>query len=442
MYRLLRFFFIQFSSKNIGSGESIRQIIIMKRFYKPAILALFLIFTAIASAADYDFQSDGIYYKVMSLDKMTVGVTKGDKNYTGKVVIPSTVSYNDRTFTVTQILGESFSESSVITVTIPETVTFIGYRAFSSTSRLSKIEFPTKQPLRIMHYAFINSALESVIIPDNVTELGEDVFMDCQNMVSVEIGEGIKQIPSGAFLRNIKLENIKLGSNITSIGDHAFRDCNYLTEISLPEGVKSIGMYAFGGCSRLTEIKLPEGIEKIESYMFKDCVRLTEITIPDNVREVQSSAFQGCTRLKAVIFGANIETIAESCIKDCTALTEIGIRNPEPPTCKAFTNKQYMDIALKVPEGAIADYKKAEPWKNFWSIEAIGSSGVDAVAADRIVSVRGGIIYLTDEAAAQGVKIYDTTGRCVYDGCDTVVSGLNSGIYIVKTKDTTVKVCL
>lgn len=414
----------------------------MKRFYKPAILALFLIFTAIASAADYDFESDGIYYKVMSLDKMTVGVTKGDKNYTGKVVIPSTVSYNDRTFTVTQILGESFESSTVTEVSLPKTITFIGYKAFSLTSRLKGIELPTEQPLRIVDYVFSGTGLESIVIPDNVTELGRYVFQSCKSLVSVEIGEGITEIPEYAFIYNDKLENIKLNSNITSIGRGAFQDCGVLTEISLPEGVKSIGSNAFRGCSRLTDIKLPEGIEKIESYMFKDCVRLTEITIPNNVLTVENSAFNGCTRLKKVIFGAKIENIEISCIKDCTALTEIGIRNPEPPTCKAFTNKQYMDIALKVPEGAIADYKKAEPWKNFWSIEAIGSSGVDAVAADRIVSVRGGVIYLTDEAAAQGVKVYDTTGRCVYDGCDTVVSGLCSGIYIVKTKDTTVKVCL
>lgn len=414
----------------------------MKRFYKPAILALFLIFTAIASAADYDFESDGIYYKVMSLDKMTVGVTKGDKNYTGKVVIPSTVSYNDRTFTVTQILDYSFQNTTVSEVILPETIAFIGKSAFRSTSKLTGIKLPVGEPLSIATYAFGNSALESIVIPDNVTELGSSVFRSCGSLTSVKIGEGIMEIPGYAFSDNDKLENIKLGANITSIGNNAFSDCSYLTEISLPEGVKSIGSYAFSRCSRLADIKLPAGIEKIENHTFLGCERLTEITIPDNVRTIQSYAFYLCTRLKRLTFGANTEDIAVSCIEGCAALTEIGIRNPEPPTCGAFTNKQYMDIALKVPEGAIADYKKAEPWKNFWSIEAIGSSGVDAVAADRIVSVRGGVIYLTDEAAAQGVKVYDTTGRCVYDGCDTVVSGLCSGIYIVKTKDTTVKVCL
>lgn len=414
----------------------------MKRFYKPAILALFLIFTAIASAADYDFESDGIYYKVMSLDKMTVGVTKGDKNYTGKVVIPSTVSYNDRTFTVTQILGYSFESSTVTEVSLPKTITFIGYKAFSLTSRLKGIELPTEQPLRIVGNVFSGTALESIVIPDNVTELGSYVFSSCKSLVSVEIGEGITEIPEYAFTDNDKLENIKLNSNITSIGRGAFRRCGVLTEISLPEGVKSIGSYAFSGCSRLTDIKLPEGIEKIGMYMFEDCVRLTEITIPNNVLTVEHSAFHGCTKLKKVIFGAKIEKIEISCIEGCTALTEIGIRNPEPPTCKAFTNKQYMDIALKVPGAAIADYKKAEPWKKFWSIEAIGSSSVDAVAAEHNVLVRGGAIYLTDEAAAQGVKVYDTTGRCVYEGHDAVVSGLTSGIYIVKTQDTTVKICL
>lgn len=66
----------------------------MNRFCRLAVLALCLTLSAMVSAADYDFESDDIYYKVMSLDKMTVGVTKGDKSYTGNIVIPETVSYN------------------------------------------------------------------------------------------------------------------------------------------------------------------------------------------------------------------------------------------------------------------------------------------------------------------------------------------------------------
>lgn len=92
MYRLLRFFFVQ-TSKN-GLGESFRKNIIMHRFCRLAVLALCLTLSAMVSAADYDFESDGIYYKVMSLDKMTAGVSKG---YTGNIVIPETVSYNWRT---------------------------------------------------------------------------------------------------------------------------------------------------------------------------------------------------------------------------------------------------------------------------------------------------------------------------------------------------------
>lgn len=77
------------------------------------------------------FTVDGIKYNIISLTDKTVAVG----NYmgcTGGVNIPPTVTYNKVTYSVTEIGESAFWVCSGLTsVTIPNSVTKIGYRVFS-----------------------------------------------------------------------------------------------------------------------------------------------------------------------------------------------------------------------------------------------------------------------------------------------------------------------
>ena len=79
----------------------------------------------------YDFEVDGIYYNI---DGNSVSVTCRDNSYnsySGDVVIPATVTYNDVVYNVTSIGSEAFYYCSGLTsVTIPQGVTSIGNAAF------------------------------------------------------------------------------------------------------------------------------------------------------------------------------------------------------------------------------------------------------------------------------------------------------------------------
>ena len=95
---------------------------------KQLILSLLLLATAIPATAS-DFEVDGINYETTS--STTVEVTRNSQ-YTGNVVIPSTVTYNNTTYNVTAIHHHAFNECSGLTsVTIPNSVTTIGNYAFS-----------------------------------------------------------------------------------------------------------------------------------------------------------------------------------------------------------------------------------------------------------------------------------------------------------------------
>ena len=94
---------------------------------------------AASVASANDFEVDGIYYSFLSNEDFTVAVTcKGDyahafsDEYTGDVVIPETVMYDGKRYSVTSIGNNAFSYcTSLNSITIPNSVTDIGRSAFS-----------------------------------------------------------------------------------------------------------------------------------------------------------------------------------------------------------------------------------------------------------------------------------------------------------------------
>ena len=91
------------------------------------------------SLSAHDFEVDGIYYKYLSIEDKTVSVSfRGDdqfsysEEYSGSVVIPSSVTYEGTTYSVTSIDGGAFYDCTGLTsIEIPNSVTSIGDWAFS-----------------------------------------------------------------------------------------------------------------------------------------------------------------------------------------------------------------------------------------------------------------------------------------------------------------------
>ena len=86
------------------------------------------------SALAYDVKIDGICYNLNSEDKTAV-VTDGGylgEKYSGEVVIPSSITVEGLEYLVKSIGNQAFSGCTGLTsVTIPNSVTSIGYYAFS-----------------------------------------------------------------------------------------------------------------------------------------------------------------------------------------------------------------------------------------------------------------------------------------------------------------------
>ena len=182
---------------------------------------------------------------------------------------------------------------------------------------------------QIDSYAFgKNTTLTSVSIPETVTELKYSAFMDCTSLTAVTIPSGLTKsgsLGSGAFSGCSALTTVQFGSGLTSIPEALFEGTGLKT-ITLPESVTSIGMWAFADCAKLEQVSFPASLTSIDGCAFENCTALTAVTLPKRLTKLGNEVFANCSALKSVWIPkslTNINGFGGGCFKGCTALTDI-----------------------------------------------------------------------------------------------------------------------
>ena len=126
----------------------------------------------------YSFIVDGIYYSKHSDNEVWVTTEALEEHpgstdpqwmlphaayqcYSGEVVIPSSVEYEGKTYTVTGIALSAFENCDITKVILPNTIT------------------------EIYHQAFWCSGLREITIPSSVTSIGDLVFAACNDLTKI-----------------------------------------------------------------------------------------------------------------------------------------------------------------------------------------------------------------------------------------------------------------
>lgn len=154
---------------------------------------LFAILASVEALFASNTQVDGIWYEFQDSKAYVTyrGSEWGDwgsytDRYSGHVVIPDTVKYNGKKYTVTNIDGYAFFNcSSLTSIEIPNSVTSIGGRAFQGCTSLTSVELP--ENLRFIgEGVFYNCfSLDSIIIPKEVNHIGKNVFFGCRDLSAI-----------------------------------------------------------------------------------------------------------------------------------------------------------------------------------------------------------------------------------------------------------------
>lgn len=121
---------------------------------------------------------------------------------------------------------------------------------------------------------FVN--MTSVTLPETLTTLGFDAFYNCSSLTEVTIPESVTSIGSGAFWSCVNLKSINLPKDISRIEEKTFCACDSLESIVIPDGVTTIGNTAFANCISLQNITIPSSVTSIERYAFAFCSILPE----------------------------------------------------------------------------------------------------------------------------------------------------------------------
>jgi len=231
---------------------------------------------------------------------------------------------------VTTIGRESFSCSSLSSLTVPDTLAHIGMGAFASCTNLKQFS-----------------------LPNTITSIGNRVFFKC-DLSSIDLSN-IVDIGEYALFGNKALPAIDL-SNVSIIGDAAFSDCSSLATVDIPASAASIGTAVFSSCNSLTAINvaednplyasidgvlfdkeqttlmqypaaksgskyvIPPTVVNIGTSAFSGSVNLMSVTIPEGVTRLNSVTFSRCEKLTHIAMPASLINLGTNTFLQCTNL--------------------------------------------------------------------------------------------------------------------------
>lgn len=395
-------------------------------------LFLFLVVSIIASISwANSFQIENFNFKIIS--SRTLEVSAAETSITD-ADIPASVIYNDINYVVTDISEGGFANCSNLTsITIPNTVSYIGDLAFANCKSLKVIklyvegrqlngedaegddeEDDNDEPGVIVPPCWwCGSAVK--IAPRNFAgqEASIDIFYGSRAKVTtVILGDGVTYIPEGLCQSMVSLTSINIPNSVTSIEKNAFYDCSSLASITLPDNLTSIGESAFGKCTSLESITIPDSVTNIEDHTFSRCSSLKSIILPNSVRSIGEFAFAFCSSLKYITIPNSVTSIGENVCYDCKNLEEIYCYPVVPPAVgdPYFYDFNYNSVTLYVPCDSKEVYEEHPVFGEFEKIRGIDGCG-------EYVTTH---IY---DTICQG-EVYEF-GGCLYDATGTYTSTID-----------------
>ncbi|MDE5860730.1 MAG: leucine-rich repeat protein [Ruminococcus sp.] len=204
-----------------------------------------------------------------------------------------------------------------------DTITITGF-----DDSVTEVEIPAeidgKKVMTIGKSAFNQKKLTSVTIPDSVTSIGYQAFYNCKYLTALSMPDSIIELGGECFNNCTSLQSVKFSNSLTEI--KGFYGCTNLEEITIPASVKTVG--GFGNCTSLASVTIPSTVNTIGQGAFSNCRSLKSVTIEEGVQTIGDSAFSSCYALVSVTVPESVVTINGSAFYYCQALKEITILNP------------------------------------------------------------------------------------------------------------------
>ena len=229
-------------------------------------------------------------------------------------------------------------ESRLSTITLPNSVQVIEYRAISFCNKLESVygKFAsTDNRCFVVNEELIYVSPQisgEYTLPNNVTKLGIGSMFSFQNIVQITIPNSVTEIAKGTIMTCTTKVSAFKGKFVTEDGLSVIKD-NVLYGVAL---------------YNLTSYDVPNGVVEMQDAIFQNA-KLTRCTIPESMTHINGQPFNSCTRLQYLYCKANI-----------------------PPT---LNNNIFYDLTtipnIYVPTESVDAYKSAIWWRK-WADNIVG----------------------------------------------------------------------
>ena len=226
----------------------------------------------------------------------------------GEIVIPSTVTYGNMTYKVTEIeAGAFYNYTGITALTIPASVEIVRRGFLTGCAGLKNFTIKDSQtPLYFDNNFWTHTGGDDQLCVADLDYYyqGRDVNRDnpdCRIVTAakkIEVAGTTTVIPAYFTESNTALTEVSIRGNMTKIGSKAFNGCENLTSVTFDAPIDTICDNAFWNCKTLPAIELPSTTKYIAAAAFKNCATLTSITIPAATEQVDRGIFTGCSGLK------------------------------------------------------------------------------------------------------------------------------------------------
>ena len=258
---------------------------------------------------------------------------------------------------LTKIEASTFSgDSRLSSVTLPESIVYIGRGAFAGDISLTEITLPSGL-VYLGDFAFEETGLVTVAIPKTVETFGIGAFASCHSLTDINVdaenakyididgvvydramttlieypagnartsytlADGIVTVGQYAFCGSWNLQRVTLSQTVETVDEYAFYDCRGITSYTLSDVLTYIKRYAFAMNSSLRSMAMPDSLMQISNYAFIQDWSLSSVTFTENSRlpRISFGAFAYCG-LQSFRVPASVSTMAQGAFIGCSNL--------------------------------------------------------------------------------------------------------------------------
>ncbi len=318
-------------------------------------LAIVLTFVGVWALTDLDF------------------IVGGNITYTVPIIVEDPDDYEYLTFTVTDTTAKTVSVEASGKGTMPTDLVIPAYVDIDGvTYAVTSIPDGGYGSGGV----FQGTSMTSITLPDTLSYIGSYAFF-FSSVQKLYVGTGLEFVSFSAFVSsNISYNEYENGNYLGSKTNPYLILCSInstsITSFTIHEDCRILqnGTSGAGGifynCTSLESIIIPAKVKKIGSHAFEGCTSLTLITIPDSLTSIENDAFYGCTSLASIVIPDKVTSIGYMAFKGCTSLEKVEVRATTVPTGgENMFDGCPLTTGILVPSGSENDYKLATYWSNY-----------------------------------------------------------------------------